>query len=204
MTRSSTTSVEVPPGVDADAAYGDLAGLGGGVLIHFEDVAVFEEDGLFDHAHCACELYVTLEVAVVAVDGHEELGADEVDHQPELFLAAVAGDVDEAGVSVVVDDVGVAALEVVDHAIDGLLVAGDDARAEQDGVACVNVGELVVVDGGPAERAHGLALGAADHDEELVGRVLLDLAGVDDEAGGQIEGSQGPGRSRSSYRASGR
>ena len=110
------------------------------------------------------EFGVALEVAVVAVDGDEELGPQQVDHQAQLFLRAVAADVDEALGAVVVDDLGVAALEVVDHAVDGLLVAGDDARAEHDGVAGVDLGELVVVDGGAGERGHGLALGAGDQD----------------------------------------
>jgi hypothetical protein len=42
---------------------------------------------------------------------------------------------------------------VVDHAVDAFFVAGDDARAEDDGVAGVDAGELVVVDGGAAESA---------------------------------------------------
>ena len=63
------------------------------------------------------------------------------------------------------------------------LVAGDDARAENHGVAGIDVGVLVVVDGGAAEGAHGLALGAADEDHEFVGRIVAHLAGIDDEAG---------------------
>ena len=123
------------------------------------------------------------EVAVVAVDGDEELGADEIDEEAQLFLAAVAADVDEAVRAIVEDDVGFAAAEVVDDAEDALLVAGNDAGAEDDGVAGVDVGMLVVVDRGAAEGAHGLALGAADEDHQLVGRIVAHLAGINDEAG---------------------
>ena len=91
---------------------------------------------------------MALEVAIVAVHGDEELGLNEIDHQLELFLRAMAGDVDEAVGAVVVDDVGVAALEVIDDAVDGLFVAGDDARGEQNGVAFNDFGELVIVYGG--------------------------------------------------------
>ena len=56
-----------------------------------------------------------------------------------------------------------------------------------DGVAGVDAGVLVVVDGGAAEGAHGLALGAADEDHELLGRVVAHLAGIDDEAGGNVD-----------------
>ena len=83
--------------------------------------------------------------------GHEEFRPDEVDHQPQLFLAAMAADVDQAGLAVVEDDVRLAAAEVVDDAVDALLVAGDDARAEQHGVAALDFGVLVVVHGGAGE-----------------------------------------------------
>ena len=99
----------------------------------------------------------------------------------------MAGDVNEAVGTVVVDDAGVAALEMVDDAVDGLFVAGDDAGAEQDGVAGFDFGEAVVVDGGSGESGHGLALGSGDEDAELAGRGVLDLVGVDDEAGGGID-----------------
>ena len=73
-----------------------------GVAGELEDVAVFKEHGFLGDAGGEGELDVALEVAVVAVDGDEELGLDEVDHQLELFLRAVAGDVDEAVGAVVV------------------------------------------------------------------------------------------------------
>ncbi len=42
-------------------------------LVELEDLAVFEQDDLFDDAGASGELGVALEVAVVAVDGDEEL-----------------------------------------------------------------------------------------------------------------------------------
>ena len=127
---------------------GDLAGLVGGFAVDREHIAVFQQQNLLGDAGGKRQLNVALEVAVVAVDGDEELRSHEVDHHAKLFLRAVAGDVDEAVGAVVVDDAGIAAFEMVDDAVDGLLVAGDDARAEQDGVARIDLGELVVVHGG--------------------------------------------------------
>src|SRR6185437_38709 len=132
-------------------------------------------------------LGMAFEVAVVAVDGHEKFRADEVDHHPKLFLRAVAGNVDEAVGSVVMDDARIAAFEVVDDAVDGFLVARNDARAEDNGVAGVDFGELVVVDGSTRERAHRLTLRTGDQDAELIVGVLLDLAGMDEESRGRIE-----------------
>ncbi len=99
----------------------------------------------------------------------------------------MAADVDQAVRAVVADDIGFAAAEVVDDAEDALFVAGNDARAEDDGVAGVDVGVLVVVDGGAAEGAHGLALRAADEDHQLLGRIVAHLAGIDDQAGRNVD-----------------
>src|ERR1700739_4280642 len=137
---------------------------------------------MLDGAGFHSELGVAAEVAVVAVDGDEELGAHKIDEEAQLFLAAVAADVDEAVGTVVEDDVGFAAAEMVDDAEDAFFVAGDDARAENDGVAGINVGVLVVVDSGAAEGTHGLTLGAAYEEHQLVGRVVAHLARIDDEA----------------------
>jgi hypothetical protein len=173
--------------VDTDAAGGDFAGLDCRLAVDGKDVAVFEQEDLLGNAGGGGELEVALEVAVVAVHGNEELGAHEVDHHAQFFLGAVAGDVDEAVGAVVVDDAGIAALEVIDDAVDGLLVAGDDAGAEEDGVAGFDLGESVVVDGSAGERGHGLALGSGDEDAELVGRGVLDLVGMNDQAGWGVD-----------------
>ena len=162
--------------------YIDLAVFGDAIGRELEDVAVFGDHGLLDDAEGLGEFGMAFEVAVVAMDGDEELRPDEIDHEAELILRAVAGDVDEAVGAIVVDDLGVAALEVIDDAADGALVAGDDAGAEEDGVAGVDAGELVGVDGGAGESAHGLALGAGDEDHELVCGEIAHLAGLDDEA----------------------
>src|SRR5437762_7393 len=45
----------------------------------------------------------------------------------------------------------------------------------------------MVVDGGAAEGAHGLALGAADQNHQLVDAVVAHLPGIDDEAAGYVE-----------------
>ncbi len=137
-------------GVDADAAGGDFAGFAGVVAVELEDVAIFDDEGEVDNAEALGDFGMLFEMAEVAVDGDEEFRPEQVDHEALLFLAGVAADVDEAGSAVVVYDVGIAAAEVVDDAEDAFLVAGDDAGAEDDGVAGGDAGVLVVVDGGAA------------------------------------------------------
>ena len=60
-------------GVDEDAAGGDFAVLAGVGLVELEHVAVFDDDGGADGAGFRGDLGVLAQVAVVAVDGDEEL-----------------------------------------------------------------------------------------------------------------------------------
>src|SRR5579864_7014927 len=86
-----------------------------------------------------------------------------------------------------VDDIGLAAEEVIDHAVDGLLVAGNDAAGENDGVALFDFGVLVVIDRGTGERGHGLSLGTADQNANFFGRKILHLARIDEQAFGHFD-----------------
>ena len=163
--------VDGAAGVDADAADGDFA-----VLARRESLSSSRtspsssSDGVFDDAGAGGEFGVALEVAVVAVDGDEELGPQQVDHQAQLFLRAVAADVDEALRAVVVDDAGVAALEVVDHAdrcdfsLPGMTRELRRTVSPASMRAC-----LWLLTAARRERGHGLALRAGDEDHELVG-----------------------------------
>ena len=76
---------------------------------------------------------------------------------------------------------------MIDHAVDGLFVAGDDARREHDRVALFDLGVLVIVDRGARKGRHGLALGSADHHADFFRRKVLHLAGIDHEAVGNFQ-----------------
>ena len=94
----------------------------------------------------------------------------------------MAGNVNKTVGTIVVDDARVAALKMIDDTVDLFLVAWDDTRREEDGVARIDFCELVVIDSSARERGHRLALGARNQDAELVGRGVADLVGVDDQA----------------------
>ena len=79
---------------------------------------------------------------------------------------------------------------MVDHAEDSLLVAGNDARAQHHGVAGIDARVLVVVDGGAAQRAHRLALRAADQHHQLLRREVAHLAGIDHQPGRHVDVAQ--------------
>ncbi len=89
--------------------------------------------------------------------------------------------------AVFVNHVRLAAEQVVDHAVDGLLVAGDDARREHDRVAFFNLGVLVIVHGSARQGRHGLALRPADHHADFFRREVLHLAGIDHQAFGNFQ-----------------
>ena len=96
-----------------------------------------------------------MELPILAVDGNEILGSNQIEHEPQLLGAGVPGDVDGRLAPVVVMDAGAAAIKVVNHAEDGLLVTGNDARGNDDFVVGLNREPAVVVHGHAGERRHG-------------------------------------------------
>ena len=112
------------------------------------------------------------------MDRDEVLRLRQPEHQLQLFLAGVAGDV--RALDRVVVDVRAGLEQVVDRARDRLLVARDRAGADDDRVAGLDLDEAVVAVGHPGQAGHRLALGAGRGDHELVVRVVLDLVLGDD------------------------
>ena len=93
------------------------------------------------------------------------LGRVRPEHQLQLFLAGVARDV--GVLDGVVVDVGPGLEEVVDRAGHVLLVAGDGAGADDDGVAGLDLHEAMVAVGHAGQTGHRLALGAGRGDHDL-------------------------------------
>ncbi len=137
--------------VDAHAADGDALSLAGAAGIQLQRLARFEHKSLLQTGvpQVLGQLGMLGQLPVLAMDRQEVLGADQVQDQLQLFRAGVPGDVD-GRVHRAVDHVGPAPREVIDHAIDRLLVAGNDARAENHGVARFHREVLMVVHGHPA------------------------------------------------------
>src|SRR5208283_1308320 len=84
--------------------------------------------------------------------------------------------------AVIIDDEGFAAEQVVHHAVDGFFVAGNDPRRQDDGVALFDLGVLVIVNRGPRQGRHRLALRAADHHAHFFRREVFHFAGMDQRA----------------------
>src|SRR5438128_836002 len=133
----------------ADDARGRLRHLHAGPVLDQEDLVRLEADRLG-------EPRVAEQVSVLAVHRDEVARTREVQHQLQVLLASVAGDVDE-GV-VLVEDLGAQAIQGVDHAADRPLVARDYARRDDHEVAGLHLHVLVLGRGHERERRVGLAL----------------------------------------------
>ena len=64
------------------------------------------------------------QLPVLAVNRDEVFGLGEVEHQFQLFLAGMSGDMDGRAGGVFVDHIGAALGEMIQHAEDRFLVAG--------------------------------------------------------------------------------
>ena len=109
-------------------------------------------------------------------------GLHQVDDQLQLFLAGVSADVDRRRRAIVVNHVRIAAEEVIDHAIDRLLVAGNNSRREHHRVARLNARVLVIIDRGARQRRHRLALRSADQHANFFRREVANLRGMNQQA----------------------
>src|SRR5215469_12437550 len=124
------------------------------------------------------------------MNGDEIARFDQIDDELQLLLAGVAADVNRRCGAVFVDDMRFPPEQVIDHPVNRFFVARDDAAGKDDRVSLLDLGVLVIVDGGARERRHGLALRAADQHANLFRGEILDLAGIDHQAFGNFDVSQ--------------
>src|SRR5699024_4000120 len=130
-----------------------------------DDAVLGEHDPVGVYTGGDGQLAVGDEMTPLPVDRHDVAGPDDVVAVQEFPGAGMAGDVD-LGVALV-HDVGAESHQAVDDAVDGVLVAGDQARGEQHGVALADVDAVVPV-GHPRQCGHRLALAAGAHEDDLV------------------------------------
>src|SRR5699024_3561774 len=177
--------------VDVDVAGLDRTHDLGAVLVQVHDHAVLgDDDAVVGHAGLLGQLGVGTHVAPLAVHRHEIARTHHVEDVQQLAGGGVARHVYQ-GVALV-HDVGAPAGEAVDDPVDGVLVARDQRRGEQDGVALLDA-DLVVAAGHAAQCRHGLALRPGADQHGLVRPHLVELLDVDDGVAGDTEVPQVPG-----------
>ena len=114
------------------------------------------------------------ELAVLPVYRHEEARSDQGQHQFQLFLAAVPGNMDV--LDAFVDHLGAAAGHVVHHPADRLLVAGNLPGREHHDVVTLELDVTVVVDGDAGKCRLRLALRPGADAHHVLRRIVADLA----------------------------
>ena len=152
----------------------ELAHLSGDSIDHIHDGAVFSDESAFArNTRGNGHLRVSAEVACFTVDGHDLSRFDDVVAVEELTGSGVSRDVD-FGVAFV-DDVGTQVDESIDYSIHRVLVTGNEAGSEDDGVSRANLnrGVLPVCHAGQAR--HRFTLRACSHIEHSLIRKLYGL-----------------------------
>ena len=110
--------------------------------------------------------------------GYEELRLCERQHELELLLTGVAGDMHL--IHPLVNDGRAGFHQLIDDLGDVLLVAGDRRCRDDDEIQRRDVDLLVVVHRHAGERTHRLALGTGRDEHDLLRRVLVHVLDVDD------------------------
>ena len=141
----------------------------GGLGIKGNDLAISRKDAAFlRDSNFTGQLDMFDQMAILAVDRNEEARLHGVEHQLQLFLAGVAGNVHLG--HPFMKDFGAAAVEVVDQLRDSPLIAGDDAGRENNGITLFQFDLLMIVHGNAGQGAHRLTLTAGGDDADLFRR----------------------------------
>ena len=173
----------------------------GGILADLDRTAdLSDEDVLRVHAHLARQAGMLHEHAVLAVYGNEVLRLAQTEHQLKVLLAGMAGNMDGCGA--VIDDLCALLVQLVDHVVDGLLVARDGGRRDEDAVAGIDLHLLVAAVRHTVQRGHGLTLRAGGYDDQLAARVAPDLGNVDHDLACVLEVAELGGDTRDLLHAS--
>ncbi len=125
------------------------------------------------------------EVAVLPVDGDEVAGPGQVEHQLQILLRGVAGDMDEG--HVLPEHLGPQAKEGVDHPADDPLVAGDDPGGENHQVAFLDLEMLVLSGRHERDGRVGLPLASGGEDDLAIRRKFGQLLQRREHTGGNCE-----------------
>ncbi len=149
------------------------------------------EDVLLGHIVFFGQAGVQHQVAIFAVGRDEETGAHQLQHAGIFVPVAVAGDMDMG--QGMVDHFHPLAEEIVDGAVEQLLVAGDGRGADHHRVAGAQLDLAMFAHAHAHHSAGGFTLAACGDHHDLVAGQILHLVGVEQFILGDIQIAQGAG-----------
>ena len=198
--RSTRSSLVMSPTVlhAEDVAGVDLTGDADLPVGEVHDGTVLDDDDvLLGHSGGPGQRGIGQQVAHLAVHRHRIARPDDVVAVEQLAGARMAGDVHQR--IALVNDRRAQTGQPVDHPVDGVLVARDEARHEQDGVALGHIDDGVLMVGDATQGAERLALGTGRDDDDLVVAVVLDVAQLDQGVAGDPEVSEVAGHTHGAH-----
>ena len=133
-----------------------------------------------------------LQHAEFAMHGHEVLRLDESLHEAEFLTGGVAGGVEGEGEGILLH-LGAHLDEFVDKTVDQSPITRNRVGGEDDGVARIDRGVLVVTGDDAGKGRHGLALGTRADDADLRHLVVAEHVVLDDLAIGDLDVAVFPG-----------
>src|ERR1044071_4461299 len=158
--------------VDENFAHLDRLGLVRAVRGQLQNVAVLEQKAIGRrHAHVLSQPSVSHQVAILAVDRHEVARPGELEHRLQLFLARMAGNVNLRDLLVV--HLRATPVKMIDQIGNRLLVAGNELRRKDYGVAGRYFDSLVIIQSDPVQHGQRLALAAGGKKCELIVRQVV-------------------------------
>src|SRR3954451_5213945 len=127
-------------GINTDSAYRNLFSTACAKMVNFKRVSGFKYKGLFEsnRTQMLSERGMSRKLTVFAVNRHKVPRPHQVEDELELLLTRVTGDMN-GRIHGAIDQIGSTPSDMVHHPENLLFVARDDARAERECIARLEV-----------------------------------------------------------------
>ena len=146
-------------------------------FIKFKDVSdAHHKDLVMRLSHGMDQIAVRLQMLIFTVYRNEIPRTDQPVDQLQLFLGSVSG-----YMRVLIDNFRIALHQLIDNVRNHLLVAGNRFRAENDLITRLDLHIAVLARGHSGKRGQRLALASGCNDNNLVVRIIIDIADIDQE-----------------------
>src|SRR5450755_1443276 len=156
------------------------------ILSELDDIAILRDHNiLIRNTQRVAKLCVQHQLTIFTMNRHEELRSNQAQHQLQLFLSAMTGDVHIR--DALIEHLRALAEEAIDRAMHHLLVARYRRCREDHRVARLDTDLAMVLVRDTRQGRSWLALAAGTDDHHLLGLELIDILDADKHAFGNIQ-----------------